>query len=478
MLFPDSEAERLNHYLDARVQGQQVDPEDLDPVLVDAYERVRAMDARSAPDPQLMTNIWRSMMNTIPANAGYSQRAAAPALPVRPWLPERRSWSLSGALAMAIGLVTLLLAGTIGYLQYNNSSDSDQPTTIPAALQQVGTPTSTGCETVERAPGSLAEIVETPQTSFPYLPRYGYDPLYGGSQEWQVADRGFLLENSTPDAAVAPQIERTLQQLVSCRFYLTDSNGNLDMEGRFFALFSDDYFRREFSGYQEAGRPLLLVSYWNPSALPSIVETRRLLEDDGSDNGKRVLAFLDLSDSGVDNPMAVVFVKEGDQWLVDEVGYVDPPAVNGSPVVATDVPTSWIDHYPLQLDIAIHDATSNATPAGGSGNGDGLLCAPQFRGTPIPCGTSFQAHGPYIYNEFPANTDITVTLYNVGDHSHRFEVAEIGISVDLEPDQSKSFVINEDSGEYLFTVYQDDQPDPIDAGVFIFISADEQPSLG
>jgi hypothetical protein len=477
MLVPDSEAERLNNYLDARVQGQQVDPEDLDPVLVDAYERVTAMDARSAPDPQLMSTIWRNLMSTMPVETGLSPRAVFPALPSLPTPLRRHRMTIPGALVAMMSLVALLLASVIGYQQLTGS-DSGGPTTIPAAFQLAESPTATGCETAEREPGSLAEIVGTPQTSFPYLPRYGYDPLYGGPQESQVSNRGFLLENSTPDASVAPQIEKTLQQLVNCRFYLTDSSGNMDMEGRYFALFSDDYFRRELSGYQEAGRPLLLVSYWNPAVPPSIVETRRLLQEDGSDNGKRVLAFLDLPDSGVDSPMAVIFVKEGDQWLVDEVGYVDPAAVGGSPAVATAGATLWIDQFPLQLDIAIHDAATDATPAAGSGDGDDVLCAPQFRGTPIPCGVSFQANGPYIYNEFPANTDFTVTLYNLGDRSHRFEVAELGISVDLEPGQSKSFVINEDPGEYLFTLYQDDQPDPIDAGVFILIPADEQPSLG
>ena len=81
MPFPGSEADRLNHFLDARVQGRQVDPEDLDP-MVDAYERVRAMDARSAPDPQLMTNLWRTMMSTIPAEMENSPRGVAPVFPV------------------------------------------------------------------------------------------------------------------------------------------------------------------------------------------------------------------------------------------------------------------------------------------------------------------------------------------------------------------------------------------------------------
>ena len=33
-------------------------------------------------------------------------------------------------------------------------------------------------------------------------------------------------------------------------------------------------------------------------------------------------------------------------------------------------------------------------------------------------------------------------------------------------------------GEYLFTIYQGDQPDPIGAGVFTFISSEQSPTMG
>lgn len=475
MPFPSSEADRLNHYLDARVQGRQVNPDDLDPSLVDAYERVKAMDARSAPDPQLMTNLWRTMMSTIPAEMGYGPRAVSPALPLSSRRIHRGHRTTIGGLVTALGVVALLLASAIGYQRFNSGSDPGQPTTIPAAFQQAGTPTATGCEALPREPGSIAEIVETPQTLHPYLPRFGQDPVYGESQDRQNANGQFLIDNSTQDATLTIEIEQALEELVDCRFYTVDNLGRVDMEGRYFALYSDDFIRRELSGYQEAGRPLVLTSWWAPNTVPEIVEIRRLTGLDGPGAANRVLAILNTEFNEPGGALVVVFREQGDRWLVDEVGFAEVPQSPSSPTASTPVPGQWADRFPLQLDIAIRDADPAGTPAGMSGGLDPTECGPLDQGTPVPCGIGFNQSGPYPYTVFPANTDFTITLYNLGEQPKRFVIADLGIEVELEPGGSESIVLNAETGDYLFTIFQGDQPDPISAGVVSFIPPEGPP---
>jgi hypothetical protein len=487
MRFHDSEADRLNSYLDARVQGHQVDPDDLEPTLVDAYEQVRAMDARPAPDPQLMTNLWRSMMSTIPADVGPRPQAPLPALPSipKPIFANRRNALFR--FAVALGVTVLLLGSVIGFQRFNDNGDPGQPTTIPAAFQETGTPTATGCEALPREPGSIAAILETQQTSIPYMPRFGHDPIYALNQDRQNADAENLLLNWEPDQEALTEIQDALQQLVNCRFYAIESSGaygEVDMEGRYFALFSADFLRRELSGYREAGLPLELIGYWAPATAPEIIELRAM--HGRGESANRVLAILDSPGGPPEGTFLVIFVEDNGRWLVDEVGYTNFEGVDDS-LLATPVAgavfneSSYEDsQQPLQLDIAIYDASFINTPVGQSAETDPTSCDPLELGTPVPCGSGlgYQLNGPYWYNEFPANTDFTLNLYNLGDEPKRFEIADLGIEIELEVGGSETIVLNAEVGEYLFTIYQGDQPDPIGAGVFTFISSEENRTMG
>jgi hypothetical protein len=375
-------------------------------------------------------------------------------------------------LAAAFAVAVLLLAGTVGYQQYAQNSDPGLPTTIPAAFIQDGTPTGTGCEAEPREPGSVAEIVETPQTLMPYLPRFGADPMYGPNQDRPLASGDFLLNNSTPDDSVRPQIETTLQQLHVCRFYALTSEGT-NTEGRYFALFSDDFLRRELRGYQEAGMELELHEFWSPQTLPVVEEIRHLHGFEQAGFGNQYLAILETPENVQRElgTLVIVFVEEGGRWLVDEVGYADMPSGDASPVPATPVPGAWVDRMPHMLDIAIYDSDPMGTPP--------AAACDTVQGTPVSCGfTGYQKHGPWWFNEFPANTDFKMTFYNLGQQSHRVEIEDLGISIELPPDSSESFVLNTEPGEYLFTIYEGDQPEPVSTGVFTVISADDSPSMG
>jgi hypothetical protein len=481
MRFHDSEADRLNSFLDTRVQGRQVDPDDLDPTLVDAYEQVRAMDARPAPDPQLMTNLWRNMMSTIPAEVGPRPQAALPALPSLPRRALGNHRINLFRMVAALGVTALLLTSVIGIQRFNDNGGPGQPTAIPAAFQETGTPTATGCEVSPREPGSLATILESSQSSIPYMPRFGFDPVYGPAQDRQNANGGNLLLNSEPDPAAMSEIEAALEQLVSCRFYTIASSGaynEVDMEGRYFALFSDDFLRRELSGFREAGMSPQLTNFWAPLTAPEIIELRPMHGRENS--ADRVLAILDSPGGPPTGTLVVIFVEDNGRWLVDEVGYAEFPDATDTLLATpvTGLPTNGDSQPPLQLDIALYDEDSAATPVGTSGEAYHSTCEPLNSGTPVPCGDNYHPNGPYWYNEFPANTDFTVNLYNLGDQPKRFEVAELGIEVEVEVGGSETIVLNADPGEYLFTIYQGDQPDPIGAGVFTFISSEQSPTMG
>ena len=303
------------------------------------------------------------------------------------------------------------------------------------------------------------------------MPRFGFDPVYGPSQDRQPANGDSLLMNSAADDSFREPITAALQELVDCRFYSLDSLGRIDMEGRYFALYSDDYFRRELSGYEDAGMPLALVSYWASPSMPEVVETRRITDN-------QVLAVLNMRNNEPEGTLVIIFVNERGRWLVDEVGFADMIDADASPVPSmpsTPVPGNWVDRYPLQQEIAIHDIDPAATPVGMSDGLDSTICGPIDRGTPVPCEVHFQRMGPYPLTEYPANTDFTIMFYNLGERSKRIEIADLGIAVELEPGGSNAAVLNADPGEYLFTIYQDDLPGPVPAGVFSFISPDGPP---
>ena len=50
----------------------------------------------------------------------------------------------------------------------------------------------------------------------------------------------------------------------------------------------------------------------------------------------------------------------------------------------------------------------------------------------------------------PANTDVTFVLPNEGVTMHNFSIPDLGVSVDIQPGETKEVVVNAPAGTYAF----------------------------
>lgn len=479
MLDDQSEAERLDRAIDATLRGEPgAFLDGADASLLAAFAQIRALAENEPVDSHLKRDLWRSMMSTGPT--AYP-RQPNPNRNGRPphTIELARSRSSRGAARSRLGetittltLIALLVIGFVGYRQFGGDEDRGR-TRIPAVSQPATPtgPTVSGCATQPREPGTVEALAGTPPSRGATLPRMNNDPLYSealGSDE--PVNGETLLLSSEPDPALIAPVTAVVEQLVACRIYAHSSPLISDLDGRYWALYSDDFFRRELSGYREAGLPIAMGSYWMPSTVPTVVETRVLIGD------SRVLAILGPSYS--DSPTQVLILEQsGDRWLIDEVGTVLIPT-DDSAYAAT--PPALRGRLP-RLDIALYDARPMATPTAADPAMPErweTVCDPLLGDLMVPCLATVHRFGPYVYNEFPADTDFTVTLYNLGSETRRFTVAELGIDVTVAPDDAVSFVLNAGPGEYLYLIYEGTNPEPIDSGIFGFVGPDEPASAG
>jgi hypothetical protein len=126
-----------------------------------------------------------------------------------------------------------------------------------------------------------------------------------------------------------------------------------------------------------------------------------------------------------------------------------------------------------RLDISLYDTIALQQ----ADNGE------QFCPTPesdviVSCGQAFARLGPYLYNEFPADTDFTLSFTNVGSDTRRLVAEGLGINVDIAPDSSATFIVNVPAGDYSFEIYVGDDSDPSASGSLTFAASDQQRSVG
>jgi hypothetical protein len=245
------------------------------------------------------------------------------------------------------------------------------------------------------------------------------------------------------------------------------------MEGSYFSLYSDDYFRRELNGFTQAGLPLQISMFWLPATKPEVVETRKLMD------GDRYLVVLDEPMGNSDDSRVLSVVPgENGAWYIDEVGRMTQPQVDsaGTPIVdqeeisanATEfAATPAADRFPLQLTISVADlAVANQDP---------WICDVQ-NGTPIPCtsGGLFRV-GPWAYNELPANLPFTFTFVNTSDISTQIVSPALGIDVEVPTGEQVAVEVEADPGSYevVFT-----QGDATSTWTFQFEPADGNYTMG
>ncbi len=291
MTFFRREADRLDTYLDDQVAGRLIDPDDLDPALIETWTWAKTAMAHMPSDPDTKVETWRTIVHSHAIAAPFP--ATAPQPPARRYDDlakprwSHRAMALVGTAALAAGLAV----GVVGFDRFGGGGAPNQPTSIPAASFFLpGTPEATGCDVPRRAPGAIEQIMQTPPSQTPYFPRINgnplTDPIVGISGTGSV-DGTSLWMNSSPDDSKQVAVQAMLDTLYDCRAYSLNAQGRIDMEGPYFSLYSDDYFRRELNGFVQAGLDLQINSFWLPSSKPVILETRKLMA------GDRYLVVLD-----------------------------------------------------------------------------------------------------------------------------------------------------------------------------------------
>ncbi len=483
MTFFRREADRLDTYLDDQMAGRSTDPDGLDSALIETWTWATTAMAHTPSDPVAKSETWRTIMQSHSAAAALPVAASTPRAltpPVRRhddlakprW--SHRAMAFVGTAALAAGLAV----GIVGYDRLGGGGSPNEPTSIPAASFFLpGTPQATGCDVPRREPGAIEKIMETAPSQPPYFPRLNQnpltDPLVGTSGSAGAVDGTSLWFNSSADDSVQGSIQQMLDTLYDCRAYALDSQGRIDMEGPYFSLYSDDYFRRELNGFAQAGLPLEINSFWLPSAKPVVLETRKLMNGDG------YLVILDEPGGNGDTTRVLSVVPgENGAWYVDEVGRMTEPQVDalGTPIVdqeevsarATEyAATPVTDRFPPELTVSVADlARANETPT---------TCDFE-NGTPVPCGNSglFRI-GPWAYNEIPANTPFSFTFVNTSDVATHIVSPELGIDVEVPAGQQVDVEVNADPGDYdiVFT-----QGDATSSWTFVFEPGDGRFSMG
>lgn len=446
------EADRLNTYLDDPVTGRSIDPDDLDPALVDTWNWAKTAMAHTPSDPVAKSDTWRTLMQA------QAVAVPPPAAAIRP--PARRyddhakpHWSNRAmAFVGTMALIAGLALGVVGIDRFGGGGSPTEPATIPAAsFFTEGTPETIGCDVPRREDGAIEEIVLSPPSQPPYFPPLNVDIMTQPILSFGPAVDGTALwMNSSPDESVQEGIQQTLDILFNCRAFAISADGSPDLEGPFFSLFSDDYFRRELLGYGTDGRPRLeMYAYWMPSTRPMVLETRKLMD------GERYLVVLDetIGRDGDSRALSVVPGENG-AWYIDEVGRMTQPELNeaGTPIAIAEIsdvaPIPPVDRFPHQLTMSIADLEV--------ANQDPWTCDFEA-GTPVPCRSmGLSRLGPWGPNELPGEIPFTFTFVNTSAVATHIVSPELGVNVELPAGEQVEIEVNAEPGTYEIVFSQGD----------------------
>ncbi|CAN5707744.1 hypothetical protein BH09CHL1_BH09CHL1_08120 [soil metagenome] len=472
MALPDRDVERLDHALDAQLAGREENDSGPPSDLITTFSRLRSMNDQVPTDPALKNELWRSMMSALPITRTQSQRIPLGTPHSRTvrmtFVGAEKRHGRKGVLfegVIAILLIIGTVAGAIGYRQINDEN-TDRTILAPAATEVPSdAPVASDCQSTARPDGRVEELAGTQPTIPPALPRNGNDPVFDETAGNGISDGSELLLNSVGVDGSVDGVSELLQQLVACRFFNGPSAGARDLDGKYFALYSDDFFRRELAGYKEAGKEINLVSLWMPSTIPTVLETRIY--------GSRLFLVLEKSNDRMTSFPVLMLAWNGLSWQVDEVGTASMPD-NWVAANPSSPPTVGEVMGTPRLDIALYDTNSPIKDA----NGEYSCPAYEANGAPVPCGQPYALLGPYLYSAYPENTDFTISFSNIGTDTRHIVADGLGIDVRIAPGASATFVINVAAGNYPFAIYIGGNTDPDSEGTFTFAPPDQQRAVG
>ena len=205
------------------------------------------------------------------------------------------------------------------------------------------------------------------------------------------------------DAATVEAVTATYRELVGCL--------NAGEYLRVYALYTDDYVRRYFA---ETGQTIEQLQttpapdQQQGTALVGVSDVRQL-------EGGRVGARVETANPTVEGTIVInaILVQEGDRYLID--------------------------------DETVVDASEQGTPQAADAAAGGEEAA-----TEALVVESYDIYFEPTELTIPADTDVTVSLPNVGVTLHNFAVDELGIDVDIAPGATEQVVINAPAGEYEY----------------------------
>lgn len=389
-------------------------------------------DPAAAPRAGFLETLRKELLMTD--SLAFDQIAAPPAssrlrVPLPPHtiaIPRKQRFVAGFSFA---AILALIVAGIYLTVTSGGEQGPDEQM-LPAAAAATpssmaalpGTPVDLSeCATTARPDGTVAGLIGQTPTHSPLLPKMSGEEK--PADQRADVDPGALLEQHP--AASAEQLDginTTVRELTACRFYFNPvSTWNvpatpvgaapeetyIGLDGRLYALFSDDFFRKEATLWTGAGiQGPTLTTYWIPQgSLPWRVEDARQLPD-----GRVIATLAAPPESVYFTRVVAVFSEHDGRWLIDEYGAVAYSSAGRA--------------YPQYLDIALQNdaGPSKAIP---SPSVDGFL------------------------NTRP----ITVTVANLGDVDQRFVIDRLGIDLIVPAGHSVAFAITPPVGKYVVEAY-------------------------
>lgn len=488
MALPDRDVERLDHALDTHLQGRKENKSGVLPDLVEAFTRIRVMNEQVNVDSTLKQELWRSMMSTVPIPAATQLNSPNRLSGSRkfhiPFVGGSQRRGRAGRVIEPAFTILVIVTFCLGFLAYKQTTTTHDSRELPAsiaALLPVDAPNIADCTIPAREPGTVASLAGQPQSTRPAFPRYNDDPVFQSVDSPNLSSKNvngkLLLSNSGEMPAVDPNVDSLLRDLFNCSPYMFDGSFiAVGLDGKYFALFTDDYFRREFAGYREAGVELRLVRWFFVDSIPVVLDVRTY--------GDRLLLILQKRNPRDTANPVLMLAKVGDQWRIDEVGNAEMPdswtqkvASLESTPIASPTAASLRYNGPLISNYTLYGVAGTATPIPEFASAS-TICDEIPGGETLKCGWYYSRLGPYWYNEFPANTDFTVVFHNTSSEVRRVVVPALGIQVQVESGESIPIILNADPGSYLFQIFERSENEPLDGGVFYFVDPNGRFSMG
>ncbi len=435
MKIPDHVIDHLDRYLDHATESL-LDRTDLNgyvSTVIHAAETFHGLDANDAtanPRPDFLATLERQLMSSR-SNAGAPVDTTR-SIPFAGRRPNRQSRPESRYLAaparwFATAGLLFVVAG-LAFLSFRGDGAPSGNGLVAVATPEFmkSLPYTTldlaECTTTARPEGTVKALIGQPPTNAPFLPKQGEQipaefptviasPFAGLGG---VLDPLPLLEGLPEvDEATASGIDGAIVNLSACRAYtnspdpMQPGSNSADVDGRYYAVFSDDYFRLSAFIAQDLNGNELIVAggRFSFGPVPWVAEDLRMLQDG------RVLALVSpMQPTGsIVWSLLIVLSNAGDRWRIDEIVQVDPEYY--SDLKGPGAPQS--------LEIVLRD-DEEAT---------------------IESMTTFQSR------------PITVTIANIGTRPHEFQIASLGLVLTIEPGHSISFELTPPPGLYVMESY-------------------------